>query len=86
MSFDIDTINLFIHKALQIFKYGAIVGFFVTTILVINLNNKAYNHVFKQKSKSYFWFFLLLSIIPLLSFIYIFNMFFGRFTLAIGPE
>ncbi len=86
MTFDIDTVNLIIHKVLQIFKYGAIVGFFVTTVLIINLNNRAYNHVFQTKAKSYFWFFLIISIIPLLSFIYIFNMFFGKFTLAFGTQ
>jgi len=82
MSFDLETVNLIIQKFIQVFKYGAIVGFFVTTILIINLNNKAFNSVFQQRSKSYFWFFLLISIIPLLAFIYVFNILFGKITLA----
>lgn len=78
---DLD-LRLIAQKTMQIFKYGAMVGFLVTTVLVINLNNRAFNSIFKERAKSYFWFFLLISVIPLLAFIYIFNMFFGRFAQA----
>jgi len=83
---DSETVILFIHKTLQVFKYGAVAGFLVTTTLIINLNNKAFNSVFKGKTKSYFWFFLLVSLIPLLVFIYIFSALFGKLSLAFSPE
>ena len=77
-------IENFLNQVALIFKYGAMLGFLVATTLLINLNNKAYSRVFKTKSKSYFWFFLVLSIIPLLAFIYVFNFLFGKLTLARG--
>jgi hypothetical protein len=80
---DID-LPLIAQKTMQIFKYGALVGFLVTTVLIINLNNKAFNTVFKDRAKSYFWFFLIISVIPLLAFIYIFNLLFARFSTVFG--
>jgi len=65
-------------EALQFLKFSAIAGFLATATLLINLNNKAFNYIFKEKAKSYFWFFLLISIIPLLAIIYVFNVFFGK--------
>lgn len=72
----------FVQKSMQFLKYGAMLGFFVTSVLVINLNNKAFKYIFKDHAKNYFWFFLLLSIIPLLVFIYLFNLFFGKLNLT----
>lgn len=67
-----------ITQTLNVIKYGAIAGFLATTTLLINLNNKLFLRVFKEKSKSYFWFFLIISIIPLLAFLYVFNALFGK--------
>lgn len=67
-----------VAQTIQVIKYSAIVGFIATTTLLINLNNKLFLNVFKEKAKSYFWFFLVISIIPLLAFLYIFNVFFGK--------
>jgi hypothetical protein len=69
-----------ITQTLQIVKYSAIAGFIATTTLLINLNNKLFLKVFKKKSKSYFWFFLVISVIPLLAFLYVFNAVFGKLT------
>src|SRR3972149_5607418 len=76
----------FVNQTLSLFKYGAMLGFLVATVLLMNLNNKAFKYVFKDRAKSYFWFFLLLSVIPLLVFIYIFNLLFGRLSLAMGAN
>lgn len=72
------------NKAIQFLRYGAMLGFFVASILIINLNNKAFNFVFKEHAKRYFWFFMLLSVIPLLVFIFLFNAFFGRLNLSLA--
>jgi spore maturation protein SpmB len=77
--------QLFMNKVLEVFKYGAMLGFLVATTLLINLNNKAFTSVFREHSKAYFWFFLVISVIPLLAFIYVFNFLFGRLTFAFGP-
>jgi ATP-dependent Zn protease len=76
--------TFFFQKAIEFLRYGAIIGFLVATTLLINLNNKAYNSVFKEKKKQYFWFFLVISLIPLLIFIAIFNFIFQRLTMASG--
>lgn len=73
-------------KATQFLRYGAMLGFFVTSILVINLNNKAFRYVFKSHARSYFWFFMLLSIIPLLVFIFLFTTFFGKLNLSLAAD
>ena len=71
-----------VEKAAGFLKYGAMLGFLVTTILIINLNNKAFKFVFKDHAKRYFWFFMLLSLIPLLAFIYLFTAFFGKLNIS----
>ena len=76
---------LFTRKAVEIFRFGAIIGLIVATTLFVNINNKAFNTVFRERAKSYFWFFLMLSVIPLLVFIYIFSFLFGKLTYAMGP-
>jgi hypothetical protein len=77
---------VFIEKSMQFLRYGAMLGFFVVSILIINLNNKAFRFVFREHAKTYFWFFLLLSIIPLLVFIYLFNAFFGKLNLSFAAS
>jgi apolipoprotein N-acyltransferase len=66
-------------KASIFLEYSAIMGLIVTTVLIININNKAFNYVFKENSKRFFWLFMILSTIPLLIFIYLFTVLFGRF-------
>jgi hypothetical protein len=75
--------STFVEQSMQMVRYSAIVGFIAATTLVINLHNKLYLKVFKNKAKSYFWFFLLLSIIPLLVFLYIFNALFQKLSLKV---
>jgi hypothetical protein len=86
MMIDKTNFFLFAGRAMQFLRWGAMLGFFVTAVLVINLNNKAFRFVFREHARSYFWFFLILSIIPLLVFIYLFNAFFGKLNLSFAAS
>lgn len=78
--------QVFINQTLTFFRYGAIAGFIVCATLLINLNNKAFTYIFKDRAKQYFWFFMLLSVIPLLAIIFVFNALFGGLTFKMTPE
>lgn len=60
------------------FRYSAMAGFLAITALIINLNHKAFNKLFGEKAKTYRWVFLVTSIFPLLLFLYIFALLFGK--------
>lgn len=62
----------------EFLRYSAITGFLVVTTLVINLNHKAFKYVLGDKSKSYWWLFVLFAVFPLLLFLYAFTFLFGR--------
>ncbi len=65
------------QKMLDVVKVSSIVGLISATTLFINLNFKAFKMIFKEKSRSYWWLFLMMAIAPLLIFLYLFTLFFG---------
>ena len=72
----------FSQQIQSFFKFSAVVGFLATTTLLINLNHFTFQRVFGEgKSKSFWWLFVLFSVIPLLVILYIFNIVFNRISL-----
>ncbi len=65
-------------RLMEAFRIGSITGFLATVTLLINVNYKVYQRIFKDKAKSYWWLFLLSALIPLLLFLYIFSLLFGK--------
>jgi len=63
------------------FRFSAVAGLLATTVLLINLNHKAFDRVLGPKSKSLWWLFVLFSVVPLLLFLYIFTFLFGKMNL-----
>lgn len=57
-------------------EFVAFLGFLVTATLLINLNFRGFKFVFGEKVRSYWWLFLLLTIVPLLVILYIFSLLF----------
>ena len=62
-------------------RFSAITGFLATTTLFINMHHEAFGRMFKQRASNYWWLFVLLSIVPFLLFLYIFNFVFGKLQL-----
>jgi len=59
-------------------RYSAIAGFIAIVPLIINLDFKAFRLVFKEKTATYWWFFVVLTVIPFLVLLYAFTKIFGR--------
>ena len=70
--------KLFSPEVQAFFRFSAIAGLLATTVLLINLNHKTFNRVLGERSKSLSWLFVLLSVVPLLLFLYIFSFLFGN--------
>ena len=66
------------EEIMQFLHYSAITGFIIVSVLLINLNHKAFDYVLKDNSKKYWWLFVLLAIIPLMLFLYAFTSIFGK--------
>jgi hypothetical protein len=49
-----------------VLRTTAIAGFLTATVLLININHKAFKFVFKEKSKTYWWLFTVFTIVPIL--------------------
>lgn len=64
-------------ELLTFFRYSAILGFISVSVLIINLNHKLFDTVFRDSAKKFWWLFVLVSTVPLLVIIYVFNFFFG---------
>lgn len=61
----------------NVLKTIAFLGFLVTATLIVGLNFKIFNNIFKDKASNYWWLFLVISAIPIVVAIYIFSFFFG---------
>jgi len=61
----------------SVLKTIALVGFLITATLIVGLNFKIFNNIFKDKALNYWWLFLVISAIPIVVAIYIFSFFFG---------
>jgi hypothetical protein len=58
-------------------KSVSFVGFLITATLLVGLNFKIFNNIFKDNAKNYWWLFLVISAVPILVAIYIYTFFFG---------
>ena len=65
-------------EVLEVVKYAAIGGLVATTTLIVNLSNVAFRTVFHERTKTYWWLFAMFTIIPLLLFLYVFSLIFGK--------
>lgn len=61
----------------EFFRIGAIAGFVAAFTLLINLNYKGFNYLFKDKTTKYWWVFVVACVIPFLVIMYIFTIIFG---------
>lgn len=68
--------NVILQHVLTVLKLAALIGFLVCTTLIINLNHRAFNSLLNKRASSLWWLFLLLSIIPFVLIIFVFNFFF----------
>lgn len=66
------------REVMQFLNYSAITGFIVVTVLLVNLNHKAFNYVLKDNAKKYWWLFVVFAVVPLALFIYAFTFIFGK--------
>jgi len=64
-------------ELLSFFRYAAILGFISVAVLIINLNHKLFDTVFRDSAKKFWWLFVLVSVVPFLVIIYVFDFFFG---------
>ena len=64
-------------QLVEFVRYSAIAGFIAATTLVININHKIFGKIFRENPRSYWWLFVISSLIPLSVFFYIFNLVFG---------
>jgi len=60
------------------FRVTAIAGFVTSSVLLVNINHRAFKWVLKEKSKTYWWLFTVFTVVPLLVILQIFSLFFGR--------
>lgn len=67
-----------IPQLTHVFRISSIAGFIAAVTLIINLNFVAFRKVFKKRTRTYWWLFLVFMLAPLFLFLYIFNLFFGR--------
>lgn len=65
-------------EVMQFVKVTAIGGFVATSALIVNINFRAFSKVFSARTRSLWWLFLLLMIFPLLIFLYLFSLLFGK--------
>lgn len=65
-------------EILDIVKYAAIAGLIATTTLIVNISNVAFRAVFHERTKTFWWLFAVFTIVPLLLFLYLFTLIFGK--------
>lgn len=70
-----------ISELFHLVSLASFFGFIVLAVIVINLNYHAFTKFLGQRSKSFWWFFLIFSLFPLLLILYIFSFLFGGFDL-----
>lgn len=63
-------------EAYLVFRTTAIAGFLTASVLLININHKAFKFVFKEKSKTYWWLFTVFTVVPMLVILQVFSLFF----------
>ncbi len=59
-------------------KFGAMLGFVVCTVLVISLNFSLFKRIFKERTTSMWWLFMVFTFIPFIVMIGIFTLLFDR--------
>lgn len=70
---DPDAVN---QTGYEIIKLGALAGFIAASTFLINLNYKAFNHVFQKKTKIVWALFFTMTTLPLGIIILVFTYFF----------
>jgi hypothetical protein len=74
--------NPLIPKEVLIFiRYSAFAGFIVTATLLVMLDYKAFQRMFRQRTNELKWVFIISTVIILLLMIHIFTVLFQRFGL-----
>ena len=61
---------------MNLIRFAAFAGFVVATTLFMNLNYRGFEKVFRGKTKSYWWLFIILTLIPALFTLFLFSMLF----------
>lgn len=62
----------------NIIKFAAFIGLIVFTTIIVSLNFRVFRVIFKERATSFWWLFLILSIIPLLMLLSLFTLIFER--------
>ncbi|MCH7640640.1 hypothetical protein IID22_00355 [Patescibacteria group bacterium] len=57
-------------------RFAAFFGFIVLTTLFMSLNYKGFKAIFREKTRSYWWLFIILTSIPALLSLFIFSLLF----------
>lgn len=65
-------------RIMEVVRISSITGFLAAVTILINVNFKVYKRIFKDRAKSYWWLFLLSSVVILALFLYIFSLLFGK--------
>lgn len=65
-------------KFMSLFRFAAIGGFLVVSVLLINLNFKMFEKMLEKNFALFKWIFLLSTIFPLLLILYAFSFFFEK--------
>ncbi|MCX7928621.1 MAG: hypothetical protein N2558_02965 [Patescibacteria group bacterium] len=80
MNFSLETMQ---NASYQFLKIGAIAGFIAAATLIININYKGFNYLFKDKATKYWWVFVIACVIPFLVILYMFTIIFGKFSSSV---
>ena len=62
----------------EFFQFSAIAGLIAAVTLLINLHYSVFRFIFKEKTRTYWWLFAAITLIPLSLFLYIFTLLFDR--------
>ncbi|MFV1917190.1 MAG: hypothetical protein ACC618_01750 [Patescibacteria group bacterium] len=62
---------------MEFLRLAALIGFIATATLLLNLNFKVFRDVFKERTITFFWLYLLMIIVPILLILYLFSLLFG---------
>jgi len=61
----------------QAIKSMALAGFLIAATLIIGINFKVFNNIFKEKTTNYWWLFLITAMVPIALVLYMFTFFFS---------
>ncbi len=63
-------------QLMEFFRFSAIAGLIAAVTLLINLHYSAFRYIFKERTKTYWWLFIVMTVIPLFLFLYVFSLLF----------